>query len=421
MPHSGEAVTPHLKLKTGPAYGLRGKPSDVVLAAASKRRRAARLLPLSLFLVAGLLAGCQSGSDGLNAVKNTDMKPPSSKVEESFGETGAEITLLLPKAASGVYEGAARDVRDGAALGVGELGNGQVFVKVVDVSGGPGAVPAAVSAAKARNSVLLISYASPAVTSAIAAMPSGERPPLVNLGDDVPATAGNVYNFASDELDSALEGIRAASAGGHKKVMVFAPRDFPPAYETRLADAIRAGKGVYVGIARYDLSDAAAADAVQKSKAQLQQADTVVVLGKSVIVPTIAGAIKASGQTNLVLVGTSAWPSQAYGDPAVAGAMIAMVEPDDASLIADRYKRHYNRALSTDAAYGYDSVAIAAGIIRVKGPTGLSAENLTMKTGFRGVTGLFRLSPAGSVERKLSLYTISSGKLNLLSAAPKSF
>ncbi|MFA1622693.1 hypothetical protein ACDY96_07625 [Rhizobium mongolense] len=58
---------------------------------------------------------------------------------------------------------------------------------------------------------------------------------------------------------------------------------------------------------------------MQKSKAQLQQADTVVILGKSVIVPTVAGAIKASGQANLVLVGTSAWPSHAYADPAVAG------------------------------------------------------------------------------------------------------
>ncbi|MFA1622694.1 hypothetical protein ACDY96_07630 [Rhizobium mongolense] len=122
---------------------------------------------------------------------------------------GTEITLLLPRGASGVYEGAARDVRDGAALSVGELRHGQVFIKVVHVSNGAGAVPVAVSATMGRNSSLLISHASPAVTSAIAAMSSDQRPPLVNLGDDVPATAGNVYNFASDELDSALEGIRA--------------------------------------------------------------------------------------------------------------------------------------------------------------------------------------------------------------------
>ncbi|WP_087002636.1 hypothetical protein [Rhizobium sullae] len=408
----------HSKLRTEPSYGLCGGLADALSVALSAPRRLSHTLPLLIFLTAA--AGCQSGADGLGTAKNTDIKAPSSKVEETFGETGTEVTLLLPRGASGVYEGAARDVRDGAALSVGELGNGQVFVKVIDVSGGAGAVPAAVSAAKARNSALLISYAPPAVTSAIAAMPSDQRPPLVNLGDDVPATAGNIYNFASDELDSALEGIRAAATGGHKKVMVFAPRDFPPTYEMRLADAIRAG-GTYAGTARYDLSDAAAADAVQKSKAQLQQADTVVILGKSVIVPTVAGAIKASGQGNLVLIGTSAWPSQAYADPAVAGATIAMVEPDDASLIADRYKRHLGRTLSTDAAYGYDAIAIAAGIIRVKGPAGVTAENLTMKTGFRGVTGLFRLSPGGNVERKLSLFTITGGKLNLLGAAPKAF
>jgi hypothetical protein len=41
-------------------------------------------------------------------------------------------------------------------------------------------------------------------------MPSDQRPPLINLGAAVPATAGNVYNLVSDEIDSAIEGVRAA-------------------------------------------------------------------------------------------------------------------------------------------------------------------------------------------------------------------
>jgi ABC-type branched-subunit amino acid transport system substrate-binding protein len=98
-----------------------------------------------------------------------------------------------------------------------------------------------------------------------------------------------------------------------------------------------------------------------------------------------------------------------------------MVEPEGASLIAERYQRHYKRPLSTDAAYGYDAIAIAAGIIRTKGATGLNAEALTSKVGFRGVTGLFRFAPSGHVERRLSLYAISGGKLNVLAQAPASF
>jgi hypothetical protein len=105
----------------------------------------------------------------------------------------------------------------------------------------------------------------------------------------------------------------------------------------------------------------------------------------------------------------------------VAGTLIAMVEPEGATMIAERYQRHYKRALSTDAAYAYDAIAVASGIVRTKGPEGMNAQNLTSKVGFRGVTGLFRMTPAGTVERKMSLYSLNGGKLSLLGTTPASF
>lgn len=408
-------MTPHLNSKIARLHGLRNRVLKTPAAIS-------RVVPALVLIAGGLLAGCQADGDSLsNSVKNTDIKAPSSTVEESFGETGTEITLLLPKGSTGLYEGEARDVRDGAALGVGEVGNGQVFVKVVDVSGGPASVAAAVSAAKARNSALLVSFAPQATTAAVAAIPSAERLPLINLGAPVPATSGNVYNFTSDEVDSAVEGARTSVSGGHKKVFVFATTELTAIGEARIADGVRASGGTYLGSARYALSDASAADAVTKSKAQMQGADTIVVLGKSTIVTTVAGAIKAAGFTNITLVGTSGWPQQAYTSPAVSGALIAMVDPEGASMISERYQRHYRRPLTANAAYGYDAVAIASGIIRTKDPKALTAENLTSKTGFRGITGLFRLNVSGGVERKLSLFTITGGKPNLFVAAPKAF
>lgn len=399
------------------AHGLRG-----VLRAARKGAQAARsLLLLSVVLSCGALAACQSDVDGIaRNVKTNDIKPPSSDVEESFGENGAEITLLMQKGSNGLFEGPSRDVRDAAALGIGELGANQAFVKVIDVAS-PAAASAAVAAAKSRSSAILISYLPPATTAAVAAIPSDQRPPLLNLGQPVPATSGNVYNLASSETDSALEGLRTAAASGDKKVVVFAERSLPQTADLRLADAIRASGGTFLGITRYDLTDAAAAAAVGTAKPQLQQADTVLILGRTAITTTIEGAIKASGQSNLNFIGTSAWPPQTYREPTANGTLIAMVEPEATSLISERYQRHYKRPLSADAAYGYDAIAIASGIIRTKGPTGLNAETLTSKVGFRGVTGLFRLSPSGQVERRLSLYAIGGGKLNVLAQAPASF
>lgn len=416
----GNIVTAYRTGQARNSHGLRRAQQASLLNARNGATSVRRLLASLVVVSCGILAACQSDVDGIaKNVKTNDVKPPSTEVEETFGENGAEITLLLQKGPSGLYEGASRDIRDGSALSVGELGGNQAFVKVVDVTAA--GVPAAVAAAKARNSALLVSYVQPAVAAAIAAMPSDQRPPLINLGAPVPATAGNVYNLVSDEIDSAIEGVRASFASGHKKVMVFAQKDLPQVGEMQIGNAIRAAGGTFVGIARYDLTDAAAADAVQKSRPLLQTADTVLILGRTAIATTVEGAIKAGGQNNLNFIGTSAWPPQAYAEPTAKGTLIAMVEPEGASLIADRYQRHYKRPLSTDAAYAYDAVAIASGIIRTKGPEGLNAQNLTSKVGFRGVTGLFRLTPTGLVERRLSLYAISGGKLNVLAAAPASF
>lgn len=418
----GDIVTVHWTGQARNSHGLRRAQQASLLNACIGAKSLRRLLASLVVVSCGVLAACQSDVDGIaKNVKTNDIKPPSTEVEETFGENGAEITLLLQKGPSGLYEGASRDIRDGSALSVGELGGNQAFVKVVDVTGGAASVPAAVAAAKARNSALLVSYVQPAVAAAIAAMPSDQRPPLINLDAPVPATAGNVYNLVSDEVDSAIEGVRASFASGRKKVMVFAQKDLPQAGETQLANAIRGAGGTFVGIARYDLTDASAADAVQKSRPLLQTADTVLILGRTAIATTVEGAVKAGGQSNLNFIGTSAWPPQAYAEPTANGTLIALVEPEGASLIADRYQRHYKRPLSTEAAYGYDAVAIASGIIRTKGPEGLNAQNLTSKVGFRGVTGLFRLTPTGLVERRLSLYAISGGKLNVLAGAPSSF
>lgn len=378
---------------------------------------------VGLLLFCGVAAGCQADSNGFaSSSKNNDIKPPpSTTVEESFGESGSEITLLVPKGASGMYEGAARDIRDGAALGVGELGGGQVRVKVVDVATGAAGVPAAVSAAKARNAAVLVSYAPPNVTAAIAAIPADQRPPLLNLGTPVATNVGSVFNFTSDEIDSAVDGLKAAAAAGHKKVLAFAPEDLSPADEARLGDTVRQAGGTFGGVVRYGLNDAAAADAVKKAKSQLAAADTVLILGKTPAVTTIAEAIKAGGQSNVTFVGTSAWPARTYSNPAVAGTLIAAIEPEGTTLIAERYKRHYNRPLTSDAAYGYDSVAITAGIVRTKGPEALTTDNLTNKLGFKGTTGLFRLTPSGTVDRKMSLYAIEGGKLTLRGTAAQAF
>lgn len=377
-----------------------------------------RRISLLGLVAAAALSGCESSSVADKVLDDKALKPPPSVVEETFGRGSTEITLLLTRAPGGLYQGAARDIRDGAALAIGELDDAGVMkIKVIDVTEGPAAVAPALAAARARGSGLLISYAPQATTAAIAAIPADQRPPLINLSS--PVNGAKVFNFGFDEVASAARGVRSVIASGQKKVVVLAPNTLAGVDEERLRSAIGQAGGALIGVVRYDPA-APPGDLLTRNKALLDDAGAVVLMGDSAAVGPILKGVRTSF-AKLAVVGTSHWPMELHADPAANGAIIAAVDPDASLLIGERYRRFNKRSLTVYAAEGYDSLAVAAGIVRGKGAVALTPEALMTKTGFRGVTGLFRFTPNGMAERKIGLYKIDGGRLVAIEPKAVSF
>src|SRR5690606_4682277 len=92
-------------------------------------------------------------------------------------------------------------------------------------------------------------------------------------------------------------------------------------------------------------------------------------------------------------IATSLIPEEIYKRPSAQGLMVAIPSTADVKVIADRFKAKFGRAPSYDAAIGYDSVAIAAGLVRSGGADAINVQNLTSTQGFRAATGLFRFRP----------------------------
>jgi len=385
-----------------------------------QRRPHGRPAHSATFILCAGLAGCQMDGVGLeNNGKKDEIKMPSTAIEETYGgDSGAEITLLLRKGAAGLYEGPARDVRDGAVLGVGELGNNQVRLRVKNVGPGLAGVVAQVTAAKGRNAALIVSYLPPAETASIAAIPPAQRPPLLNLASA--ATGGDVFNLASDEIDSATEGVKAAAPAGHKKVSALVPADFSQSDATRLGNALWNSGNTFMGLGRYGASDQSA-DIFTKNRPLIQSAEIVVILGNTPEIGAVASAARSAAIPGQALVGTNNWPQSVYATPAVTGAFIATDDTQSSGLIAERYQRHFNRPLTTYGSYGYDAMAIASGLIRSQGPQAITAGNLRNKVGFRGTTGLFRFNATGQVERRMVINTINDGKLKVSTQPSQSF
>jgi ABC-type branched-subunit amino acid transport system substrate-binding protein len=369
--------------------------------------------------VSAALAGCQSDEMTDNVVKDTTLKPPPSLVEETFGRGNAEITLMMAKGPNGFYDSAARDIRDGAAQAIGELDDaGLMKIKVIDIAAGPSAVAPAVAAARGRNSSLIITYAPPATVAALAAIPADQRPMILNLSQ--PVVAPQVFNFEIDEVESAARGARSVIASGHRKIALLAPSGLSAPNEDRLRRMIAQAGGGISGVVRYDPAAVSLTDLLAANKAIFMDAGAAIIMGEGAGVGLAVKGLRAS-YPQLTIVGTSSWPQQIYTDPAAANVVIAAFDPDGAGLIGERYNRFNRRALSVYAAYGYDSIAVVAGIVRGKGAAALTPDALTSKTGFRGVTGLFRFAKSGALERKIGLYKIEGGRLSAIEPKPAGF
>lgn len=377
-------------------------------------------LSRSLWVLAlSLLAGCQSeDAEWKKHFDDKALKPPSSAVEERIGNGPVEITLLLPRGSTGIYNEATRDVRDGAALAATELGDSLITIRVVDTSGGPVAAKAAAEAAAARKSGLLLSYANQDVTKAIASIPSEQRPPLINLASAV--VADNVFNLAADEVEDVARTLLGTDAPARKSVVIIAPDDLAPEKQTRLTSLIKEGGGNVKAVVRYSETGTSAGSLGGADADVVGNATAILVLGDTASVGKVLTDVR---RLNLKapLLGTQAWPQTVFANPAAEGAIIAASDQEGAGLIADRYKRHKGRPLTINAAHAYDSVAIGSGLLRTGGVEALTASALTSKTGFRGVTGVFRFNQAGSVERTLGLYRVQGGKLVPFEAASPSF
>lgn len=373
-------------------------------------RKGARALTLVLGLA---LAACQSaGTDALE-----DVAAGPRMAAETLGGGPTAVALLLPRSASGAAGRHARDVRDAAALALDDLGAGKLAITIHDTGAGAGGIAGLAEQLAAAK--LILGPMGPQAVSALTALPG--RPAALAFGNNGGPRGEGVFVLETDAVESALEAARASAAAGHKSFAAIMPQAFPQADRTRLSKGLEAAGVPSIEFVAY--SEAGLAAELAAKREQLVKADGVIVFGEGGSPASIASALRktASLGPKAVLIGNLSWAAENFSRPELEGALVAMPDQSALALVADRYRAKTGRSLSLQAAYGYDAVAVAAGIVRALGPEALTQATLTKPSGFRGATGTFRFRPDGSVERQLALYQIRNKSLQLLDAAPEGF
>ena len=373
---------------------------------------------LALMACAGL-AGCQASSlgEGVSA-SNSGVSPVSSS---TYGSGPVQVTMLLPTDAA--LRKKAADVADGAKLALDDLGAGQLRIDFQASASSSGQAASKVQAASAAGAKLIIGPATNEEVSRIISGTSLPRPPILALVANNSAGGTHIWPLYGDAIDSALEGVGVAVAAKQKNIVVVHEAGFPAENLLRLREGIKLKGGTTIGFVPYPASGINLRAAIAKGQVVFAKANTIVLLVGGAAIGEVIDILAAGefGQSIATAIATSLIPEEIYKRPSAQGLMVAIPSTSDVSVIADRFKAKYGREPSYDAAIGYDSIAIAAGLVRSGGPDAITVADLTSSQGFRAATGLFRFRPDGRIERRMIVHRIENGSLKIIQEEGEGF
>lgn len=376
----------------------------------------------------GVLAGCQGTPTPQDVL---DVESPqamharraaehAAKPQETFGSGAtriALITALMSPVGETVRE---RDIRDGASLAVDEVGGGQLSLLVENTDGSPQQIQDAAKRLVGQNVALVAVSVSDVPVSTVRQGLGNARAPLLVLRDNGAERPTGTFAFVSDRIDSAVEGASYAVASGHKRLVVLLPSDASAAERQRLEREL-AGYGIKPALVAVTGTTAFSADVATKAK--LKDVDAVILVGAGDSDVGALSQLKANGylKPNAMVVGSSGWSAAAYRRPELSGSHLCLFGPENGSRMTSRYLDRYERAASPDAAYGFDIIALAAGLVRTQGEDAINQENIRSPNGFIGAAAAFRFEKNGTVRRTCAIHQVTGGSVKLLDPAPRSF
>lgn len=373
-------------------------------------------------------AGCQSSPGTLPAESGgtpavTEALPAAQG--EVIGNGPVRVAMLLPLGATGNGGKIGAELRNAAQLAIDDLGAQWLQIVVKDTAGEPSKALAMTTEATAEgSSVILGPVFAPEVTQAATVLRQAGKIAVAFSSDQ--SVAGNGVYLNSFLPQSVVDRTVAyAFSQGYKSFVAMVPNGAAGALaERQLQQTLQTLGGTLLQVERYDPNDASVQTAASNIAAKATEAQAIFIPDGGPSPSAVAAALRSNGVdlTTKKLLGTGLWSSASLGDPALTGAWFADIDQQKIGEFKARYKQKFGAEPSTNAVLGYDSVALAVGIVRLHGPVGFTAAVIENRSGFTGYGGVFRFGADGSNQRAYTVYEVEAGGgRKVVSPSPTSF
>ncbi|MBZ0128818.1 MAG: penicillin-binding protein activator [Rhodobacteraceae bacterium] len=373
-----------------------------------------RALAATLMLM--VLAACQMDLGGAGPVVNTKAPVP--------------VALLLPYGSGDPNNDVlATSLQNAAQLAVSDLGEVQIDLRIYNTTGTEaGAADAARKAANEGAKVILGPvFANEANAAGAAVADRGIS--VLSFSNNTEIAGGNVFVLGHTFANTANRLVSYAVSRGRGKVLVVHASNLAgEAGRKAVEGAIRLAGATQTGAASYEFSQQGVIEAVRGISKQVRDTGTDTIFFTSDTagaLPILAQLLPENGvdPAEIKFMGLTRWdiPTQTLSLSGLQGGWFALPDPSLTGSFNDRYAAAYGGQPHPLAGIAYDGVA-AIGALVAKGQSDtLSRENLTQRSGFAGVNGVFRLQSDGTIERAMAVVEIQDNKPVVIDPAPRSF
>jgi ABC-type branched-subunit amino acid transport system substrate-binding protein len=339
-------------------------------------------------------------------------------------ETGTKIGLLLPL--SGQQAALGRTLLQAAEMGLFEVGDDKFTLLVEDTATAAGPETAA-RKLLAEGAQILLGPVFGTDARKIAPIATGAHVPVLAFTNDQSAAQPGVYIMGVTPQDQVERVVQYAASQGMQRFSILAPTSAYGNIVTQsFRNAVQNSNAILAEMELYDPNSPDYTGVVEQLSTAYQNNpfDVLMLPEGGAKLRQLAPLLPAFqlGPQTIRILGTGLWAN----DPALAqetglsGGWYAATDPSKWQPFADRYAGIYGQAPDQRAGLVYDAITLIVALGKAPVPD-YSEAALTNVSGFNGVTGVFRLNPDGTVDRRLAILEVSPGGYVVRDPAPGTF
>lgn len=377
-------------------------------------------------LFAFLLAACSSGNNLSGGLFTNNQQAEETAIPATSGEK-VRIALLLPLGSKGRSAAIAKQLKQAGELALFEADNPNITLITKDTKGTPeGAREAAKAAIKEGAEIILGPLFATSVRSATPVVQQANIPMIAFSSDE--SVAGNgiyLLSFLAGHDVSSI--VSFAVSQGKRRFAAYLPQDtYGQIAERAFRKAVTSHGGEVVAFATYPKdSDGLVHPAKPLAETMLErEADALFLPAGQQYLPQLAALLPYNeiDTKKVQVLGSSRWDYASVGSQKpLRGGWFPAPDPKGWRKFSQRFTQTYGAVPKRITTLPYDAVSLAVSLARRPKGYRFSQQYLTQASGFAGVDGLFRLTPAGVSERRFAIMEVQKFGNKILRPAPNQF